>query len=137
MLRDAVLVNAPGDDPGPAGSVVLAFKKLAMQKRTTGSKILEDLIDLIELPREGMTDIADRFDDALQSGRPAPSAVTELVANICAARPDAEVLAWWLADRLQAETSIATTSRSFRYSSHTAARKMNRPLADAHRPDTR
>ncbi len=102
-LRDAILLTAPGDDPGPAGRLVLAFQKLAGRKRTIGSKILEDLTDLMGLRREGMSEIADRFDDALQSPRAVPFAAATLVANIWAIRPDAEILAWWLADRLLAE----------------------------------
>ncbi|XUM52142.1 DUF1403 family protein (plasmid) [Rhizobium sp. YTU87027] len=102
-LRDAILRTAPGDDPGPAGRLALAFQTLADRKRTIGSKILEDLTDLMGLRREGVSDIADRFDDALQSPSAAPFAAATLVANICALRPDAEILAWWLADRLLAE----------------------------------
>ena len=33
-LRDAVLLAAPGDDPGPAGAMHLAFQKLAAKKRS-------------------------------------------------------------------------------------------------------
>ncbi len=102
-LRDAVLLTAPGDDPGPAGAMVLGFKKLAAKKRPIGSKVLEELAALIGLRREGLSEIADLFDGALQSRRAIPFAVSDLVASICAARPDAEILAWWLADRLLAE----------------------------------
>ncbi|MDB5555766.1 MAG: hypothetical protein JWL86_5750 [Rhizobium sp.] len=102
-LRDAVLLTAPGDDPGPAGTVLLAFKRLAGKKRTINSKGLEDLVGLMGLSRDGMSEIADLFDAAVQSGRAAPFAAAALAANICAARPDAEILAWWLADRLLAE----------------------------------
>lgn len=102
-LRDAILLTAPGDDPGPAGKLALAFQKLADRKRTINSKIIEDLTDLMGLRREGVSDIADRFDDALQSPRAAPFAAAALVTNICAVRPDAEMLAWWLADRFLAE----------------------------------
>ena len=55
------------------------------------------------LPRGGASEIAVRFDDAVQSGRAVPFAAADLVAGICAVRPDAEILAWWLADRLVAE----------------------------------
>ena len=102
-LRDAVLLTADGDDPGPAGRMILAFQRLAMKKRTISSKILDDLTGLMGLPRDGISELADRFDNAAQSGRSVPFAAADLVANICAARPDAEILAWWLADRLVAE----------------------------------
>ncbi|MGX5806183.1 DUF1403 family protein [Bradyrhizobium sp. Arg314] len=102
-LRDSVALTAPGDNPGPAGTMVLAFHKLAAKTRPIGSKVLQDLAALIGLRSDGLDEIADLFDAALQSGRSAPFAVADLVAKICAARPDAEILAWWLADRLLAE----------------------------------
>jgi hypothetical protein len=102
-LRDAVLLTAPGHESGPAGAIVLAFDKLAAKTRPIASKVLQELAALIGLRRDGLDEIADLFDVALQSGRAAPFAVADLVGNICAARPDAEILAWWLADRLLAE----------------------------------
>lgn len=102
-LRDAVLLTAPGDDPGPAGAMVLAFNKLAAKKRPIGTKVLQEVAALIGLRNEGLSELADLFDAALQSGRAVPFAVADLVASISAARPDAEILAWWLADRLLAE----------------------------------
>lgn len=102
-LRDALLLTAAGDDPGPAGAMVLAFQRLAAKKRPIGSRFLEDLAALIGLRRDGFDEIADLFDAALQSPRAVPFAVADLVAKICAARSDAEILAWWLADRLLAE----------------------------------
>jgi len=102
-LRDAVLLTADGDDPGPAGAMLLAFQRLAAKKRTIGSKVLQELAELIGLRRDGLDELADLFDAALQPGRAIPFAVADLVAKISAARPDAEILAWWLADRLLAE----------------------------------
>jgi hypothetical protein len=37
-LRDAVLLTAPGDDPGPAGKVVLAYKRISSRKPGFSSK---------------------------------------------------------------------------------------------------
>lgn len=102
-LRDALLLTAAGDDPGPAGKVFLAFHKLAAKTQPIGSKVLQELAALIGQRRDGLSEIADLFDAALQSPRAAPFAVADLVTKICAARPDAEILAWWLADRLLAE----------------------------------
>jgi hypothetical protein len=71
--------------------------------RTVGSKVLQELAELIGLRRDGLDELADLFDAALQPGRAVPFAIADLVAKISAARPDAEILAWWLADRLLAE----------------------------------
>jgi len=102
-LRDAVLLTADGDDPGPAGAMLLAFQRLAANKRMIGSKVLQELADLMGLRRDGLDELAVLFDSALQPGRVIPFAIADLVAKISAARPDAEILAWWLADRLLAE----------------------------------
>lgn len=102
-LRDAVLLTVLGNDPGPAGTMYLAFQKLAAKKRPISSKGLEELAALMGVRREGLSEIADLFDGALQSGRAVPFVVADLVANICAVRPDTEILAWWLGDRLLAE----------------------------------
>lgn len=49
---------------------------------------------------DGLAVAVDHADAALQSGRPAPFAAADLVTTILAARPDAEPLAWALADML-------------------------------------
>lgn len=102
-VRDAVLLTAQGDDPGPAGRMVWAFQKLGEKRRAVGSKVLQDLAGLMGLGGERLDEIADCLDAALQTRRIIPFAVADLVANVCAIRPDAEILAWWLADRLLAE----------------------------------
>ncbi|MBB5574692.1 DUF1403 family protein [Rhizobium paranaense] len=102
-LRDAVLLTAPGDDPGPAGRVLLAHKRLCSRKPNVSTKIVAELADLLGLAwDDGLAGAVDFADDALQSGRPAPFAAADLVAAIYAARPDAEPLAWALADTLVA-----------------------------------
>ncbi|NEI06582.1 DUF1403 family protein [Rhizobium leguminosarum] len=100
-LRDAVLLIAAGDDPGPAGKVFSAYKRLSARKTGFSSKFVAELADLMGLSWDDhLAATVDHADVALQSGRPAPFAVAELMTKIYAERPDAEVLAWALADVL-------------------------------------
>lgn len=100
-LRDAVLLTAAGDDPGPAGKVVLATKRLSTRKPIFSSKAVAELAELLGLVWDDrLTAVVDHADDALQSGRPAPFAAADLVTALHAERPDVEPLAWMLADRM-------------------------------------
>ena len=104
-LRDAVLLTAAGDDPGPAGKVVLAYKRISSRKPGFSPKHVGELAELLGLawdePLAAST--ATAADEALQSNRSAPFAAAELVTTICGSRPDAEPLAWALADGLIAK----------------------------------
>jgi hypothetical protein len=100
-LRDAVLLTAADDDPGPAGKVFLATKRLSTRKPAFSSKAVAELADLLGLGWDDrLSSAVDHADDALQSARPAPIAAADLVSAIHAVRPDAEPLAWMLADLL-------------------------------------
>lgn len=102
-LRDAVLLTAAGDDPGPAGRAFLAYRRLATRKPALSSRAAAELGDLLGLAwDDGLAAIPDLVDAALQSGRVAPLAAADLVAGIYAVRPDAEPLALALADSLVA-----------------------------------
>lgn len=100
-LRDALLLTATGDDPGPAGKMFLGFQRLAGRKPGFSTKGVTELADLLGLSWDDrLAEVVDHADTALQSGRPPPLAAADLVAAIVAARPDAEALAWALADVL-------------------------------------
>lgn len=104
-LRDAVLLTSAGDDPGPAGKVFLAFKRISSRKAAFSSKAIAELADLLGLAwDERLAGTVDHVDTALQSARPAPFAAADLVSAMFADRPNAEPLAWMLADAVIAET---------------------------------
>lgn len=100
-LRDAVLLTALGDDPGPAGKVFSAYTRIATRKPGFSSKGVVELADLLGLAWDDrLGAIPDHADAAPQSGRTVPFAAAELVTAIVAVRPDAGPLAWALADML-------------------------------------
>ena len=51
-LRDALLLTASGDDPGPAGKMFSAYKRLAARKPGFSAKQVGDLADLMGLAFE-------------------------------------------------------------------------------------
>jgi Protein of unknown function (DUF1403) len=98
-LRDAVLLTAPGDDPGPAGKLFLATRLLARRSGTITAPFVKELAALLGMSwHDSLAPIAEITESANQSGRAAPFAVADLVTAIFAVRPDAEVLALGLAD---------------------------------------
>ncbi|MEO1987105.1 MAG: DUF1403 family protein [Martelella sp.] len=100
-LRDAVLLTAAGDDPGPAGKMFLAYKRLATRKPGFSVKQVEDLADLMGLAFDDhLAAIPELADAVLQSGRAVPFVVADLVTAILAIRPDAEPLVWAMADMM-------------------------------------
>ncbi|MCR4266927.1 DUF1403 family protein [Nitratireductor sp. ZSWI3] len=104
-LRDAVYLTAPGDDPGPAGKVLLAYRGVAARRPGLSSKAVAEVADLLGLAwDERLAAAVDHADAALQSDRPVPFAAAALVTAIIGVRPDAEPLAWALADTLIATT---------------------------------
>ena len=102
-LRDVQMFRAPGDDPGPAGKVLLAWRRLASRTVALDEDAVRTVADLFELKwDEALTVVLSNAEDLLVSLRPAPVVAAELAAELYRARPDAELLAFWLADAMLA-----------------------------------
>ena len=98
-LRDAVLTASDAGDPGPAGNVYCAYRKLGARKGPVNTAFLRELAMLLSLRWDDhLAGVVDLIDGALQSSRSAPFAAADLVSAIHAVRPEAERLAWALAD---------------------------------------
>ena len=100
-LRDAVKLTRPGDDPGPGGKVLIAWRRL-VERRTqiaddwwlAASAVLELTIDD---QLRNVYAVAERL--AKGEGNPI-AAAAEIVAVTMKFRPDAELLALWLGDAM-------------------------------------
>lgn len=104
-LRDSHYLRGAGDDPGPSGHLLLAWRKLA--SRTTSCDV--DFVRPVAEQQFGLhwddalAEVVANAADMLLSSRPAPVLAAELASAVYRARPDAELLAFWLADALLAQ----------------------------------
>ncbi len=103
-MRDATLLTATGDDPGPAGKLFWATRMLGRRTGTVTTPFVKELAALLGMKwDDSLASIPDMIDSGVQSGRAAPFAVADLITAISAVRPDAEVLALGLAELVLAQ----------------------------------
>jgi hypothetical protein len=103
-IRDAVLLTAVGDDPGPAGKLFLATRMLTRRSGLVTTSFVKEIADLFALRwDDGLASIPDIVDSAIQSGRAVPFVVADLLTTVFAVRPDAEVMALGVAEDVLAE----------------------------------
>ncbi|MET3900909.1 hypothetical protein ABIB57_004877 [Devosia sp. UYZn731] len=104
-LRDTHFLRGAGDDPGPSGQFLMAWRRLA--NRTTGcdAEIVRPVAEQHFALQwdDGLAEVIANAEDMVVSSRPAPVLAAEIAAAVYRARPDAELLAFWLADALLAQ----------------------------------
>jgi hypothetical protein len=104
-LRDTHFLRGAGDDPGPSGHLLMAWRRLA--SRTTGcdAEMVRPVAEQHFALHwdDALTEVLANAEDMVGSSRPAPVLAAEIAAAIYRARPDAELLAFWLADALLAQ----------------------------------
>ena len=102
-LRDAFYLRRSGDDPGPAGKLLMAWRKLgepAALKSADWSPLLAKMFGLrIDNEFESVIDLAVKLSKGEGS---AVAVAVEFAAISLQLRPDCEPLALWLADAILA-----------------------------------
>ena len=103
-LRDAWYLRPADGDPGPAGSILAAWRQLASRSPVIDAARLAEVVDLLGMRWDnGFADLPSAIDDVARSGRPAPFAAAAIAGQVVAVSPAAELLAWWCADLLLAQ----------------------------------
>ncbi|MGO4669770.1 DUF1403 family protein [Bosea sp. 2RAB26] len=105
QLRDVQLLRRPGDDPGPAGRVLLAWRHLVARSPDCSPEATARAAASfgLALSATDLAAVAELASAATGSARAAIVAVAELSERVVKVRPDAELLALWLADAVLAQ----------------------------------
>ncbi|HQS48857.1 MAG: hypothetical protein B7Y12_10990 [Rhizobiales bacterium 24-66-13] len=98
-LRDAWHLRPAGADPGPAGNVLAAWRRLATRSPAIEVESLRAIVGLLGLAwSDGFGAIPELVAEQARSTRPAPLVAAAVAGEVAAACPRAEALAWWCAD---------------------------------------
>ena len=103
-LRDTHFLSGASDDPGPSGHLLMAWRRLA--GRTTGcsEERVRPIADHLGLKwDDALAEVVANAEDMVVSPRSAPVLAAEIASAVYRARPDAELLAFWLADAMLAQ----------------------------------
>jgi hypothetical protein len=104
-LRDTHYLRGAGDDPGPAGHLLMAWRRLASRTTSCDAEMVRPVAEqhLGLQWDDALAEIVANAEEMVASSRPAPVLAAEIAAAVYRARPDAELLGFWLADALLAQ----------------------------------
>jgi hypothetical protein len=98
-LRDAWHLCRAGDDPGPGGNLVNAWRRLATRAASLDVETLRTLLPLLGSAwSDAFATIPEILAEAARSEKPAPAVAAFVAGEVAALGPETEALAWWLAD---------------------------------------
>ena len=104
QLRDAWHLRQPGAEPGPAGNIFAAWRRMAARSTVVDAAALRAVVDLLGLRwSEDLAALPERLDDIVRAGQPAPLVAAAIATEVQRLRPDAGLLGWWLADQALAQ----------------------------------
>lgn len=103
-LRDAWMLRPPDGDPGPAGRLLAAWRRLAARSPGVDATTLQSTCRLLGLGwSPELAALPDESDRHLSEGRPAPLVAAAVLRAVETAAPSAGLLGWWLADQVLAQ----------------------------------
>lgn len=98
-LRDAWVLRQPGDEAGPAGNVLAAWRRMASRSLPPNVEDLQTAATLLGVGwSDGFGDLLDVARDEVRGGAPAPVVAARIASAVMREDRQAEILAWWLAD---------------------------------------
>lgn len=98
-LRDAWHLSQPGDEPGPAGNVLLAWRKLAGRSMPPSSEDLQSVADLLGVIwSDDFAGCLEEIAGDVRAAAPAPLIAARAATAVIQADQKAGALAWWMAD---------------------------------------
>ncbi|WP_203427541.1 DUF1403 family protein [Sinorhizobium sp. BG8] len=98
-LRDAWVLRRPGDDPGPAGRVLEAWRRLATKASLDGESWQASVADSLAPGRgERLPDLLMSVTEVVGASQGPLAAAGQAAARVMQAMPEAEALAFWFAD---------------------------------------
>ncbi|OYX69303.1 MAG: hypothetical protein B7Y95_18510 [Rhizobiales bacterium 32-66-11] len=98
-LRDAWHLRPAGADPGPAGNILAAWRRLAARSPAIDGDGLRAIVGLLGLAwNDGFGAIPDVVAEQARATRPAPLVAAAVAGQVAAIGPQGETLAWWCAD---------------------------------------
>lgn len=98
-LRDAWLLRQPGDEAGPAGNVLAAWRRLAGRSMPPTIEEVQTVAGLLGVGwSDGFAELIEGAREEARTGVPAPPFAARIAAAVMREDPKAEILAWWLAD---------------------------------------
>lgn len=102
-LRDAWMLRPADGDPGPAGRLLAAWRRLAERSPGTEPTRLQSTCGLLGIGwSPELAALPEEIDHLVAEGRPAPLVAAAVIRAVEQAAPSAGLLGWWLADQVLA-----------------------------------